>query len=992
MAAPHQAPHQTIWTIPARLPFVDTLAAGLLRETEGAPDRLARLSILLPTRRARRTLREAFLRRSHGRALLLPRLLTVSDLDDEAGLGGLGGSAGVEIPPEIPALRRQILLTRLILAAPGAGKAQTADQAALLAAELGRLLDQVQTEGLGFDRLADLVPDSYAEHWQITLDFLKILTSVWPQVLASEGCLDPADRRNRLLRAQADLWKTHSPGPVLAAGLTGSVPAAADLLAVVAALPEGRVVLPGLDRFLDDDSWATLGETHPQYTLKRLLDRLGLPRDAVADWPVVEDSLLQAAAPASREQLISETLRPAETTHHWRDLAETPLPADAISGVERLDCPAPREEALAIALRMRAVLETPDHTCALVTPDRDLGRRVAAELGRWGLTVDDSAGQPLTVSPPGAFLRLTATLVERNFAPVSLLSVLKHPLCSAGLEPAVFRDAVRRLELLALRGVRPAPGLAGLRQALAERETPVGDLDPLLTALDTCCAPFAALMAEESVPFATLLEAHMVMAEALAGTPDRPGPLWLWAERAGEEAAAFVRELADSAATLGDIAPTAYPGLLQTLMLGRGVRSEFGSHPRLSILGPMESRLYQADVMILGGLNDTIWPPAPTAAPWMSRPMRGDFGLPQPEQKVGHAAHDFAMAFCAPQVLLTRSAKVDGTPTVPSRWLLRLDTVLAASRHSLAPPQVPWLGVAMALDTPDRVLPPQRPSPRPPVAARPRKLSVTRVETWMRDPYAIYAQYILGLQALDPLEAEPGPADYGTLVHKAMELFLTAHPRALPADPLASLLSCGRQAFAEHLDRPAVWAFWWPRFERLAEWVIRVEEARRPAVVDCLPEQRGELAIGSFTVTATADRIDRCRDGTLAIIDYKTGILPKTKEIAAGFSPQLPLEALIARSGGFGGLAATPVSELLFWHVTGSGEGGKEVSACGKDKTIDQLADEALEGLQGLIAAFDNPETPYEPRPHPDHAPRYSDYQHLARVKEWASGEEDDSE
>lgn len=982
----------SVWTIPARLPFVDTLAAGLLADTAAAPDRLARQIILLPTRRARRTLREAFLRQSQGRALLLPRLLTVSDLDDEGGLSGLGGEGGADIPPEIPPLRRQVLLTRLILAAPGAGKAQTPDQAALLAAELGRLLDQVQTEGLGFDRLAGLVPDSYAEHWQITLDFLKILTSVWPQVLAAEGCLDPADRRNRLLRAQADLWQAAPPGPVLAAGLTGSVPAAADLLAVVARLPEGRVVLPGLDRSLDADSWDALGETHPQYTLKRLLDRLGLQREQVADWPVPDSAVLRGTAPAERDMLISETLRPADTTHRWRRLAETGLSARAVSGLERLDCPAPREEALAIALRMRAVLETPGRTCALVTPDRDLGRRVAAELGRWGITVDDSAGQPLTVSPPGAFLRLTAAMVETEFAPVPLLAVLKHPLCSAGLDAAVFRDAVRRLELAVLRGVRPAPGLPGLRQALLEKGAEPDGLDPLLTALEQCCGAFASRMKQGSAPLSDLLEDHMVMAEALAATPGRPGPLWLWAEQAGEEAAAFVRELAETATALGEIPPTAYPALLETLMLGRGVRSEFGSHPRLSILGPMESRLYQADVMILGGLNDDIWPPSPSADPWMSRPMRTDFGLPLPEQKIGHAAHDFAMAFCAPDVLLTRSAKVDGTPTVPSRWLLRLDTVLSAAGLSLPPPVHPWLGWAQTLDLPDRLIPPQRPSPRPPVSARPRRLSVTRVETWMRDPYAIYARFILGLQALDPLEAEPGPADYGMLVHKALELFLTAHPQDLPAAPLERLLACGRQAFADYLDRPAVWAFWWPRFERLAAWVVAMEQDRRPTVDRSLCEITGELTIGTFTVTATADRIDRHRDGSLSIIDYKTGSPPTQKEIAAGYAPQLPLEALIARSGGFTGLGAAPVKDLLFWHVNGSRDGGVQKSACGKDTTADTLADEALEGLRGLVMAFDQPDTPYEPRPHPDYAPRYSDYQHLARVKEWASGEGEDGE
>lgn len=991
----------SLYTISPRLSFGDTLAAGVLARCGNDPLDLAGITLLLPNRRTRRTVREAFLRRSGGRPLMLPRLLALGDLDDDEmlfnGFQGLGSADGAveALAPAIPPLRRRLLLSRLVMAkGDETGRPYTPDQALRLADELARLLDQVQTADCDLGRLGTLAPDRYAAHWTRIVEFLAIVAQVWPTLLEAEGCLDPADRRNRLLRAQAVGWQQVPPrGRVIAAGITGSLPAAAEVLAVVARLPGGMVVLPGLDREMDDDSWQALDDSHPQYALKTLLAVIGCERQAVADWPQTGEDDPSLADP-SRVRLISEAMRPAQTTHRWRDLstgAALPLDERATAGITRLDCPDQRQEALAIALLMRQTLQTAERTAALVTPDRDLARRVSAELARWHIRVDDSAGRPLAVTPPGAFLRLTATMVAERFAPVPLLSVLKHPLAGAGLEPAIFRDAARRLEMAVLRGVRPGPGIAGLRAALLASEAVGGDdldgLAMLLDALERCCQDFVTLMEQGEASFADLLEAHMRLAEALAGTAAMPGPLRLWAEDAGDTAASWARDLGDTASVLDTIVPGRYPAVLDGLMTGTGVRQEFGNHPRLAILGPMEARLRHADLLILGGLNEDVWPPQTAIDPWMSRPMRGEFGLPQPEQRVGHAAHDFAALFCAPQVVLTRAEKIDGTPTVPSRWLLRLDTVLTAAGLPRLGCRAPWLSWVSRLDQPDRYDLGRRPAPCPPVALRPRKLSVTRIETWMRDPYAIYAQYILGLRALKALDEDPGAGDYGTLVHRALELFQRRYPQALPADPHAALLACGEQVFAETIARPAVWAFWWPRFERLARWVAQEETARRPLVRETHVEASGKLDLGDFLLTATADRIDLLQDGTLAILDYKTGQPPSDKEVLAGFAPQLPLEALIAQSGGFEGVPGRPVSDLQFWHLKGNTDGGEARSVKTKDKPLGELVTEALDGVRGLIRAFDDPETPYLARPHPERAPKWSDYLHLARVREWSAGE-----
>ncbi|WP_404326023.1 PD-(D/E)XK nuclease family protein [Aerophototrophica crusticola] len=426
-------PQPNLFTLPPSLPFVDALAAGVLDQVGTDPLALSQATILLPTARAKRSLREAFLRRSEGQVTLLPRISSLNDVDEDElslRLEGLAGSAGgLDLAPAISPLRRQLLLTRLVTQVPDF--TATIPQAARLAKELGKLIDQVQTEGLDFARLTDLVPEDYAEHWQKTLRFLTIVTEHWPAMLAAEGCVDPAADRNARLAALAQAFQADPPaGPVIAAGSTGSIPATADLLAVIARLPRGAVVLPGLDQDMDALSWEALDPAHPQFGLKSLLDRLGVRREEVRPWPVPADVV--PCSPASRGWLLAEALRPADTTEAWRDLDS--LPDDALDGLMRVDAPTPQEEAGTIALILRQVLETPRQTAALVTPDRDLARRVAMELRRWGVEVDDSAGRPLSATPVGSFLRLLAdTAVDPS--PVRWLSLLKHPLAAGAWRP-----------------------------------------------------------------------------------------------------------------------------------------------------------------------------------------------------------------------------------------------------------------------------------------------------------------------------------------------------------------------------------------------------------------------------------------------------------------------------------------------------------------------------------------------------------------------------
>ncbi|SKA32183.1 ATP-dependent helicase/nuclease subunit B [Enhydrobacter aerosaccus] len=973
-----------IFTIGMDRRFADELARGLLAEYGGDPLALADILILLPTRRSVRALSEAFLRAADGKATILPRLAPLGDIDDSEWAEAANEGAALDLPPAIDPAEREALLAELVLAFKddqGQPVAQSAAQALLLARELGSLLDELAIEGVAFETLETLVEGNFASHWQRTLSFLSIVGKAWPQILSERGQIDAIARRTQSIRQQAARWRQHPPGtPVIAAGSTGSQPATRELLEVIAGLPQGAIVLPGLDREMDDESWGALEPTHPQFGLKQLLAAFAVDRRAVADWP-------GHPGDSARRQLIAELMRPAETSEHW-----SRPPAAALDHVTRADCATPHQEAMVIALALRETLETPTRTAALVTPDRDLARRVAAELRRWNVEIDDSAGQPLVHSPPATLLRAVIAAIDSDFAPIDLLALLKHPLASFGLPRADLLDATRRLDRKCLRGLKPAPGLTALRVRIEETafgaESDRRRVNDLIDRIDSSTTDLVALMAATASP-ADLLEATIASVEKIAIADA------LWSGDAGEALADALARYRTAWQGRRMISGREWPALLTAMLAPEMLRPRYGRHPRLSIWGPLEARLQRADLLILGGLNEGSWPPSVETGPWINRPMRTALGLPQPERRVGLSAHDFASALAAERVLLTRAEREGGAPTVPSRWLARLDALFGYEADSNAPPpeyiqrgRYSYVAWAQGMDDPQDYRPWPRPEPRPPLEARPTRLSVSAVETWRRDPYGLYARRILGLKALDPLEADLGAADRGSALHDALDEFLKEHPSGLlPPDALARFEALGERHLGELMAAPAERAFWWPRFQRLARWFITEENKRRASGSRLLgSETDGALTIGPpsrpLRIEARADRIDQTGLGEWEIIDYKTGRVPSPKELDALFAPQLLLEAAMAEQGGFGAIRSKPKKvDLAYWQANGLGDGGaiKEI----KDSA--ELIPAMLALIEKMAEHFAKPTTPYAALPWPEFGPYFNDYAHLERVAEWST-------
>ncbi|SDM92266.1 ATP-dependent helicase/nuclease subunit B [Methylobacterium phyllostachyos] len=1051
---------QAVFTITRGVPFLPTLAEALLSgrlvgPVADDPLALAAVTLYLPTRRAARALAailaDCLGRDAPGQATLLPRMIPLGEADEaeldlaaEPLLEENADPLSVPMPP----LERRLILARLVQA-----WARTVDRTLLpldaevpflvpsspadavgLAGDLERLMDALTVEGLPWSEIGAAVEAEYSRYFGLTLDFVKIAAENWPKLLVERGLADPVARaRGLVLAEERRLSRGATQDPVVVAGSLGSVPATARLIAAVAKLPRGAVVLPGLDLDLDVTGWdgidtgegfsRVIAHGHPQAVLHRLLgpENLNIARAEVVPLGAPDPGQTARAA------LLSQALRPADTTDAWAALDPDARDATARHGLDGLalaEAADEREEALVAAVALREALQTTGATAALITPDRGLAGRVAVELLRWGIVAEDSAGLALAGSAAGRLARLAAELaadLARNAAdaiPARLIALLSHPMVYLGLPRADVVRGAAALEIGLLRGPVPAPGFDGLRKALAaERAGPpehrprakrrLKDIDwelaaDLLDRLDLVFRDFPGPDGAGDCDLVSTATRHREACDRLVAGPDEAR------EDAREEGTDGSLSCLDA---LFDDLEMAEPGLMPgrfddyatfftSLARERTVACTGAApHPRLRILGLLEARLLSVDRVVLGGLDEGVWPVRTLTDAFLNRPMRERVGLNPPERRIGQMAHDFVQALGCRDAVITRALKREGAPTVPSRLIQRLralsgdarwDVVLEAGRR--------FSDLAARLDA----VPPEprlkRPAPKPDPALFPRSLSVTEIETLVRDPYSIFARHVLGLDPLDPLAAAPGVATRGSLVHEVFADFARRHPQALPHDATVRLLNLAVNAFADiEAEYPNLYAEWWPRFERMAAAYLDWEAQRRPGLTRVFPEVSGRWAIPmgreTFTLRARADRIELRPDGSACIVDYKTGAPPSAKMIFSGFSPQLTLEAAMLMHGAFADLPAVKTTpDLLYIHASG---GRKPFVALpvkpprGEERGVEAIVADHAERLRGLIARFLTGEAAYTARPYPQYASRYGAYDHLARVLEWSlTGEE----
>lgn len=928
-------------------PFLRQLATGIIRRFGDQPIIMGQVVVLLPTRRGCLSLKEIFQEKAREKALILPRIYALADLEKEPVLPGLSldfqeTSASKVISKwqrlgHLTQLVQQFLQQKNLCHTPAA--------AYPLAQELATLLDEFYISNVDLTQLEALESDDFSIYWQQNLSFLKIISQYWPIILKEKGLVEAAQFQQQNLRLIAANWHPHF--PVVLAGTTGTRPATAELARAILKLPQGMVVLPGFDPYCGKG----IGPTHPNYTLTQFVDYLGVAPTTIQPW-----CLDSAASAEIKTTVLRQAMAPTlVATDQLLPLPEEALPITPIS------CATPDEEALVIAAILRSVYEQEIGTAALITPDQSLTRRVQAYLKRWDIEPNVSAGTPLCETVVGVFLSLIAR-INPEMTMTDWVALLKHPLFLKANDRGEHLSYVRQFEREVLRQRR------GVR---------LGDCHLLPEALQSWYQKilnFIAPLLESLSPrfFPECLALHSKIAFQLSGEH-------LWRNNDGEVAQAFFEELRLESDTFPFMTWKDYAALLGRLMGQVSVHRKEGIGSPLRILGTLEARQTEADVIILAGLNETVWPQAIDEGPWLSNQMRLKLGLPPVQRRLGLSAHDFCLGFSAKEVYLARAEQRDGNATVPSRLWLRLQTVLKQYNFSFARSEV-LLAMVRALDQGAEVKQISPPQPQPPAALKPKQYSVTDIERLLRDPYSIYAKNILKLKKLEPLDQPLTGREWGQLVHRILDLTFQQHHPKERERFMSAIKQIGGQVFGPYLEDVTVQTFWWHRFERICDWICQMNNLREAHAF--YPEVRGQidLEIGEeiIKLTTIADRIDKLGTGTYEIVDYKTGVLPTEKDIYLGFSPQMALEGLILQRGGFEKLEVATL-KAVYWALQGGSEGGTIKPL----KDYDTLVQDAAVGLEALLTYFHKDGAIYHACPWGDEKARFQDYRHLARVDEW---------
>ncbi|RYH04232.1 double-strand break repair protein AddB [Salipiger sp. IMCC34102] len=960
------APGPRVFGLAPGVPFARAFVDGLLARSED----LSRVRVYVNSARMQRQMRAAF---DDGPARLLPRVRLVTDLAFEGRLDHLT----VPVSP----LRRRLELSRaverLIEAVPGLPRAALYD----LSDSLAALMDEMHGEGVNFETIATLDISDVSGHWQTALDFLRLLE---PYFIADAEQPDTDALQRMQVLALTELWAENPPEhPVIVAGSTGSRGATGLFMQAVARLPQGALVLPGFDFDMPGPVWDSLDATgsrpdqedHPQFRYRRLLRELDLPEDRVRPWT-------DAPAPApARNRLVSLSLRPAPVTDQWRreGAALGDLVA-ATDGMTLVEAPSPRAEAEAIALGLRQAAAA-GKVAALITPDRMLTRQVAAALDRWDIRADDSAGLPLELSAPGRLLNQLAQTFGTPVTAQTLLVLLKHPLANTGgTDRGDHLRRTRDLELALRR--------AAVADLTAEALSKHGGDDPHWTAWITRL--LAALHHGGTRPIAEHHDHLVRTACDLAAGPDATGSGDLFDKDAGRKARGVCQTLARDADAGNPMSPRDYAALLGALLAQGTVRDRDAGRTDVLILGTLEARVGGPDVVILGGLNDGIWPPAPKPDPWLNRTLRARAGLLLPERQVGLSAHDYQQAIGAKEVWITRALRDSDAQTVPSRWVNRLTNLLGGLKETRGTEALGamrargavWLQQAQGLSVPTHEVPKaRRPAPNPPPQARPDRISVTQIKTLYRDPFAIYAQGVLRLRALDPLVPDAGPAMKGTLYHEVLERFLNTRPDVTAPGAEEAFLALADEVLAEHIPWPAVRLRWRTELAQLAAPFLAQEAQRQARGTVVATEALAEIAVppAGIKLRGYADRIDEMPDGRVVIFDYKTGAVPTAKE-QARFDKQLLAEAAMMERGAFANLGQRPVAGAEFLAFK------RDMKSVAAPLDTHPTARVWAE-LQDFLTRWMTTPEPMIARRAPKFMGDYNDYDHLSRRGEWSDSD-----
>ncbi len=963
-----------VYNIPPGSQFLENIAHGIFAKYGHNPLLMSDIRIFLPNHRSCQKLRSYFSNQASDKAIILPKIHTIGDIGEENFI--LKSQNNLTTPIQSFSKQYVMLANIIITWHKERGEKIHYNQAINLAIELSKFASEVERQQISWQTLQQITPEDLAEHRQEIIDFMEIIFSLWPKELQKHKLADINTYKNDAILNLSQYWQENPiQTPVFIAGSTGSIKATASLIKTIASLPHGYVILPGLDKNVDANYWHNIQETHPQYNLKKLIEYINIQRDDIKIWPYINRVI-------NRDVITAEITRPANTNINWHNIQ---IPQNEYDNIFILNTNNIPEEANTIAIILRETIEQPNHTAVLITNNKVLARYVENILKKWDIIVDNSHGNNLSSSSVCIFLRLIISLAENPSSLTSFLACVKHPFSCFGENKITITNILNNIEIKYLRGVKIIHDLSDILNLITNDTISLNLSEKIVNILTS----FTKLFKEKNVSFKHLLQEHIKLAEAMASTNTASGNTILWQNESGKQSLEFIKELMESADEIGVITPKQYLNIFDTLISGKIYHEKKNNTSRIIILSPIEARMLSFDTVILGDLNDGSWPQIPDTGPWMNRIMRKNFHLPSPDVQIGQSAHDFIQHLNSKRVIITRSKKSGKSNTKPSRWLQRMETVYRAANISEERSNnIPYLYWARQLNSPTLItsIPPARPNP--PLATRPHEISISMVEELIRNPYAFYAKQILKLKKLEELEAQAGPKEFGILIHNIIQQF-TLNYKLIDKANYASFLEDTFKNFIKSSNiQKAIENAWWPKFKIYAN--ILAEKASTWQGVEIYPEINGKmqtkLANGNIiTLKCRADRIEIAQE-KIRIIDYKTSSeYPNIEEQAlTGMLPQMPLQGLIAKSGGFCGIDGM-AEALIYWFIGTDRNGNLLISERNVFNTISLEEGLAIceESYIKLLNTFFANQNAFLSAPNPKMSPKYNDYEHLARNKEF---------
>jgi ATP-dependent helicase/nuclease subunit B len=939
----------------------------------------------MPNRRSANALRTVFLEEIESGSRILPSIEAIGDLDEKAiVLSGVDSDSLLEyLKSQKTSLEigyRLLLLRETMLNYSHS----SIEQAMGLSKELDVFLRDIENYEIDFSKLDNLVGEDLAIHWQQILDFLKNFGTRWQDLLNKHNIASTYGNRVSSVRFyEKILKKVGLKNPLLMVGNFEPSESTLNLMKTLLKCDNAYLIFKGLENVMTAEECQSIDETHSHFLSEKTLEKLALDKRSMVNLRYPEyktignDSL----------QSLYISMLPPELTYRWQNNDKI----CELKHIQYIECREIHDELnLIMVYLLDHIAKNGLKNIALVA-NQELSQRLELLLSYWNIPFNNNYGKKFILHGVVRYLMLIVEVYNENYRANKLLSLLKNNFTRFGYDREKLLKNIQLFEEYILHNGVNRNGMESYRVNLrsVENEQTREDLTEFFDRIES----YFAILDGKNLPLEKLVQNHLQLAEKLAGSVENDGADILWhSEESGEKVRElFYGELLLQSKYFGNSNIADYEYILNFLISERSYSDDYSLYPAVNITSVQEAQLINYDLVIIANLNDGANPMNTPPDPWMSRKMRIDLGLPPRETEIGKSYFNLIQLVAQKKVLLTRSRNVDGTPSIKSRFLQRLETMLHCNGLGLATNEAIVRGFqkyhSFEYNLENNIYK-VRPQPKPPVNLRPRNLSATNIDLLNLNPYDIYVKKILALKKTNPLEKENIHARVGIILHSIFERYSRDYEKYRRSGSGALALLVKDTLDHSFANDQLLTELYYDRVLETTRYFIELDERSRKENYSITLEDWNECDLGAgknFFLSARIDRMEKLNN-SMRIIDYKTGTAPSKTDIICGWRLQLPVEALILSKSRPG----IDIESLQYWLVKQKNckvteiNDGEKMRGTNNIILIRELVKKTEEFVMKLVDLFDNEFTGYTATNRNSH---YSDFNHLSRLEEWLYGE-----